>query len=141
MKCIYDNVHDIQLKAWIFRIFNRGFMYYLTQYFNEVIDVSLKIWSFISEFVSIVLTYSDIYIRIMAFFILHYISKEILVSQIPKTNSLIFLNCTNSKYILYVYNFFQKFGLGEVGGINFDYVKFYIPMTCLLGQVVLNTMK
>ena len=80
MKCIYDNVHDIQLKAWIFRIFNRGFMYYLTQYFNEVIDVSLKIWSFISEFVSIVLTYSDIYIRIMAFFILHYISKEILVS-------------------------------------------------------------
>ena len=80
MKCIYDNVHDIQLKAWIFRIFNRGFMYYLTQYFNEVIDVSLKIWSFISEFVSIVLTYSDIYIRIMAFFILHYISTEILVS-------------------------------------------------------------
>ena len=128
MKCIYDNVHDIQLKAWIFRIFNRGFTYYLTQYFNEVMDVSLKIWGFISEFVSIVLTYSDIYIRIMAFFILHYISKEILVSQIPIT-----VNYNGGfKILLYIS---QKFGLGEVGGINFDYVKFYIPLACLLGQV------
>ena len=80
MKCIYDNIHDIKLKAWIFTILDRGFMYYLKQYFNVVIDVCLEIWGLISGFVGIFLTYLDIFKDIMAFFILHYISNEIWVS-------------------------------------------------------------
>ena len=81
MKCIFDNVQDIELKSWVFTILNRGKVYYFMQFFSAPINIGSEIWGFISDFVSIFMTYFNIFKNIMAFFILHYITREIWVSM------------------------------------------------------------